>query len=112
MISTFPRFLSKQIGKLVPATSLLKISAPVFLPFYHVVSNDELPHILNLKYRNVEQFEKELDFYLQHFTPVSLEDLLLPVSLKKKSFHITFDDGLRECTEIIAKDFFTGLRLV
>ncbi len=102
MIKTFPRFLSKQVGKLVPINSLLKTSIPVFLPFYHVVSDDDLPHILNYSYRNVEQFEKELDFYLEHFNPVSIEDLLNPVPSTKKPFHITFDDGLRECEEIIA----------
>ena len=102
MTRTISRFLSKQVARFVPVKSLIKIPTPVFLPFYHVVSNDDLPHILNYNYRNVEQFEKELDFYLQHFDPVSLDDLLSPFPSNKKPFHITFDDGLRECADVIA----------
>ncbi len=102
MINNFPRFFSKQIGKLASVNSLLKTSTPVFLPFYHVVSNNDLPHVLNYNYRDVKQFEKELNFYLQYFNPVSLKDLLTPIPSNRKPFHITFDDGLRECAEIIA----------
>lgn len=102
MTQTFPRYVSRQAGRLVSVASLLKIPTPVFLPFYHVVSNEDLPHILNYNYRNVEQFEKELEYYLRYFNPVSLEDLLAPIPQNKKLFHITFDDGLKECAEIIA----------
>jgi peptidoglycan/xylan/chitin deacetylase (PgdA/CDA1 family) len=102
MTTTFPRFFSKQIARLIPLKSLLKISTPVFLPFYHVVSDEDLPHVLNYRYRNVNQFEKELDFYLRYFEPISLKDLLEPDKTKNNSFHISFDDGLSECAEIIA----------
>ena len=106
MRRSFSRFLSKQAGRLVSVKSVLKIPIPVFLPFYHVVSDEDLPHILNYQYRDVKQFEMELDFYLRHFNPVSLEDLLNINPSNKKSFHITFDDGLRECAEIIAPILF------
>ena len=102
MTRTFPRFLSKQAARLVSAKSLLKMPTPVFFPFYHVVSDEDLPHVLNYNYRNINQFEKELDFYLKYFNPVSLEDLLNPSQSNKKPFHVTFDDGLKECTDIIA----------
>ena len=98
----FPRFVSSQLGKLIPIKSLLKINTPVFQPFYHVVSNDKLPHILNYNYRNTIQFEKELDFYLKYFKPVSLSELMTGKKLPKKVFHLSFDDGLKECVEIIA----------
>ncbi|MCD6355073.1 MAG: polysaccharide deacetylase family protein [Prolixibacteraceae bacterium] len=98
----FPRFISKQIGRVVPAKSLFKIPSPVFLPFYHVVSNHSLPHILNYNYRNEIQFEKELDFYLTHFRPLSLSELLEGPHPSPKTFHLSFDDGLKECAEIIA----------
>lgn len=101
-MNNFPRFLGKQFGKLVSLNSLLKIKTPVFQPFYHVVSNIELPHILNYNYRNTVQFEKELDFYLKHFRPVSLNELLSNRNTGKKIFHLSFDDGLKECAEIIA----------
>lgn len=102
MKRTLPRFLSKQVSRLISTKPLLKISTPVFLPFYHVVNNENLPHISNYNYRNINQFEKELDFYLEHFKPVSLADLLNPIPTNKKCFHITFDDGLKECAEVIA----------
>ena len=101
-MKTFPRFLSKQTGRFFSAKWLLKRNSPFFLPFYHVVSNEKLPHILNYPYRNIRQFETELDFYLKYFQPVSLEKLIKITSSDKKNFHLSFDDGLRECAEIVA----------
>lgn len=98
----FPRFVSKQLGRLIPVNTLLKITTPTFHPFYHVVSNKKLPHILNYNYRNVNEFEKELDFYLKHFKAVSLDYILKNPKTTKKIFHLSFDDGLKECAEIIA----------
>jgi peptidoglycan/xylan/chitin deacetylase (PgdA/CDA1 family) len=101
-MNKFPRFVSSQLGRLIPISSLIKLKAPVFQPFYHVVSNENLPHILNYNYRNTDQFEKELDFYLKHFYPISLSDLMNRKNLPKNAFHLSFDDGLKECSEIIA----------
>jgi peptidoglycan/xylan/chitin deacetylase (PgdA/CDA1 family) len=101
-MKVIPRFISKQFGKLVPVKSLLKLTIPVFQPFYHVVSNEKLPHILNYNYRDTIQFEKELDFYLQNFKPVLLNELLSGKCTGEKIFHLSFDDGLKECAEIIA----------
>lgn len=98
----FPRFVSKQIGWFVPANYLFRISTPVFLPFYHVVSNEKLSYILNYNFRDVALFEKELDFFLKYFSPVSLEFLLKNPAPGRKVFHLSFDDGLKECSEIIA----------
>ena len=72
------------------------------MPFYHVVSDDILPHVLNYNFRSVHQFETELDFYLKHFHPVTLVELLANPFPRKKVFHLSFDDGLRQCAEIIA----------
>lgn len=101
-MNKFPRLVSKQFGKLVSFNSLLKIKIPVFQPFYHVVCNEKLPHILNYNYRSVTQFEKELDFYLQYFKPVSLNELISNEFTPEKVFHLSFDDGLKESAEIIA----------
>jgi len=101
-MKVFPRFVSYQLGRLISVQSLLKFTTPVFQPFYHVVSDEKLPHILNYNYRNISQFEKELDFYLQHFKPVSLTDLFTKTNSREKIFHLSFDDGLKECAEIIA----------
>ena len=98
----FPRFISRQIGRCISTDRLLQREIPCFLPFYHVVSDEHLPHILNYPYRNRHDFEKELDFFLQYFKPVTLEELASGTCAGKKVFHLTFDDGLRECADIIA----------
>jgi peptidoglycan/xylan/chitin deacetylase (PgdA/CDA1 family) len=102
----FLRNFSKTISPLFSERWIFKWETPCFLPFYHVVSDEKLPHILNYPYRNVAQFEKELDFILKYFTPVSLLELKNGKCSGKKAFHLSFDDGLRECSEIVAPLLF------
>lgn len=101
-MKTWPRRISKMLNPFFSEKWLFKRETPCFLPFYHVVSNNRLPHILNYPYRNVAQFENELDFFLKHFKPVSLNELKNGNFRNEKVFHLSFDDGLRECYEIIA----------
>lgn len=89
-------------GKLFSYNRLLSIPSPVFLPFYHLVSDRRLHYRHNYLYRNITQFEIELDFYLEHFKPVPLDYLLTNPKSTEKVFHLSFDDGLRECAEIVA----------
>ena len=102
MIRKFPRFISKQISRFFIEETLFRIQTPVFMPFYHVVSDEKLPHIFNYNYRNIKQFETELEFYLKYYEPVSIEEILKNPFPKRKVFHLSFDDGLKECAEIIA----------
>lgn len=97
-----PRFFCHQTSRFFSVPSLLQTNTPLFLPFYHLVSDQKLPHIQNYPYRNSREFEKELDFFLQYFEPVSLAEILENPQPKKKVFHLSFDDGLKECAEIIA----------
>ena len=96
------RYISRQLARFYNDEYLFKARTPVFLPFYHVVSDSKLPHVLNYPYRNTHQFIRELDYLLTHFNPVSLEDLLSKENIGKPVFHLSFDDGLKECTEVIA----------
>lgn len=75
-----------------------------FLPFYHSISDSTLPHLRNLyQVRNVQQFEKDLDFLLRHFKAIDLQQLILNKNhLPKNTFWLSFDDGLYECRTIIA----------
>jgi peptidoglycan/xylan/chitin deacetylase (PgdA/CDA1 family) len=98
----FPRFVSKQIGRVLPEQKLFNTNAPPFLPFYHTVSNKNLPYILNYPFKNSTQFEKELDYYLKYFNPVSLDYLAENPKPNNNVFHLSFDDGLRECEKLIA----------
>ncbi len=96
-----------QIGRYFSVPQLVSVTGKrLLLPFYHVVSDDMLPHIAHLyPYRNVTAFEQDLDFLLEHFAPMHLDELLdggYHGNLQKPAFHLTFDDGLRECSEVIA----------
>jgi peptidoglycan/xylan/chitin deacetylase (PgdA/CDA1 family) len=97
-----PRFLSKQISRFISAQKLYNSKTPIFQPFYHVVSNQKLPHILNYPFLNEQQFEQQLDYFLKFFKPVSLEYLHKKQNTTEKVFHLSFDDGLRQCAEIVA----------
>lgn len=78
----------------------------VFLPFYHLVSDEPLPHVRHLyPLRRVRQFRDDLDFLRKHFQPIGLEELWQHVfeskPLARSAFHLTFDDGLRECHDVV-----------
>lgn len=78
----------------------------VFLPFYHLASDEAPPHIRHLyPVRSVRQFRDDLDFLLKHFQAIDLQTLWQHVFEKKPlahpSFHLTFDDGLRECHDVV-----------
>ncbi len=101
-MADFPRSASIHLARFFSAENLYHSHGPIFLPFYHTVSNKNLNYIKNYPYRNEKEFERELDYILNYFTPVSLEDLMAIPAPDKKVFHLSFDDGLKECTEIIA----------
>ncbi len=75
-------------------------------PFYHTVTDDYLPHISPLyKPKTIKEFQNDIDFLLKHFSPISAEDVYLSakgeIKITKPSFHLSFDDGLREVYDII-----------
>jgi peptidoglycan/xylan/chitin deacetylase (PgdA/CDA1 family) len=77
------------------------------VPYYHMVSDADVPHVQHLyKYRNVREFEADLDFLLRHFVPVSLQQIVAHLDgqgdLPQRCFHVTFDDGFREVHEVAA----------
>ncbi len=80
----------------------------VFLPFYHMVSDDDVPHFAHCveSYPTVAKFEQDLDFFLRHFTPIDLAQFIAGVEsgrpLPKRPMLLTFDDGYREMFEIVA----------
>jgi len=75
----------------------------VIIPFYHVVSNERLPHIRNLyTYRDVDSFQRDLDFLQAHFLPIQWTEIEEAQKRQQPSFCMTFDDGLSEVYTIIA----------
>jgi peptidoglycan/xylan/chitin deacetylase (PgdA/CDA1 family) len=99
----FPRM----VHKILPFQALVNFSGrKLFLPFYHTVSDIELPHIKHLyQVKNTQEFEKELDFILKHFKPVTASELLDCIGNRKKIRHnsvlFSFDDGLREMYDVV-----------
>jgi len=72
---------------------------------YHIVSDDELPHIKYYRYKNVARFEADLTYIQAHHRFISYDEVvrqrLQNASLPSNRFFLTFDDGLVECFTVI-----------
>jgi len=93
--------ISSIIASLIPIKFLIKFTGiRIIYPFYHIVTDNRPAHIKHLySVRTVKQFKKDLDFlitYFQHTNTVLTES-----KSKQNYFNISFDDGLRECYDII-----------
>lgn len=87
---------------------LIQVSKQILLlPFYHTVSDSNLPHIKHLyPITSVKRFNEDLDFFQEKFSSVDHHFLISSVknpSLKKDNhFFLSFDDGLREFHDVVA----------
>lgn len=76
------------------------------IPFYHVVSDEECPHIRHLySIKNTKAFEADLDYLARHYQPIAATELneVLNGKYKGKSIMLlTFDDGLRQMYDVVA----------
>jgi len=89
----------------LPYSFLKKIyNGKTIFPFYHTVSDNELPHVKNLyNVRNIKQFKKDLDFLTKHYEAISIYDFIKKnKNYNKPQFILSFDDGLSEIYHIIA----------
>lgn len=103
-------FLKKNIvtscGKIIGVKNLIKLTnTQIINVFYHVVSDNYLPYIAPLyNYRNLKEFENDIDFLLKYFQPISANDILLHTKgekmITKPAFHLSFDDGMREVYDV------------
>lgn len=71
------------------------------LPFYHMISDGEAPHVKHLyTFRSIEAFEADLDHFLTHYRPIDLHELRTSVKngqgIPAKRFFLSFDDGFKE----------------
>jgi peptidoglycan/xylan/chitin deacetylase (PgdA/CDA1 family) len=85
--------------------SLLKrLNSQIIFPFWHVVSDEELPHIAYLyKAQTIPEFKTSLEVLLQDFTPISLESVLKQnLNPNKKYMCLSFDDGLVQMHDLVA----------
>ncbi len=92
----------------LPLGFIKTISPPSSLfPYHHIVSNEIVPHIKYLyNYKNVDQFNNDLDVLLKNFKPITPGELIDYIStnkqLPKNTFLLTFDDGFREIYDVVA----------
>jgi peptidoglycan/xylan/chitin deacetylase (PgdA/CDA1 family) len=82
-------------------------SANPLVVYYHIVNDSEVPHVSHLySFRSVAEFKKDLEVLLGSWHPISLQEFIAAwrsgTALKGRSFLLTFDDGFRECFDIIA----------
>ncbi|MGQ9720643.1 MAG: polysaccharide deacetylase family protein [Candidatus Jordarchaeum sp.] len=98
----------KFLSRIIPYFIIKKIfKFHLILPFYHIVSDVDIPHVKYLyKIKNIIEFKNDIDFLLKHYVPISINDLYDSIynskSLPSRAFHLTFDDGFKEIHEIIA----------
>ena len=81
------------------------------LPFYHYVANQVPAYIKHLYTpKTIKEFISDLDTFLSYYESVTLTQTiqtnLHSGSNKKKTFHITFDDGLSNFYHVIAPILF------
>jgi peptidoglycan/xylan/chitin deacetylase (PgdA/CDA1 family) len=97
-----------QVFSRLPFGLLQKLSGAIpLIPYYHLVSDDEVPHVKHLyQFKNVRQFRRDLDTFLRFYQPTDLCDLVSSLRthrwLPKNSFLLTFDDGFREQYDVVA----------
>ena len=87
---------------------LIKCSGQHFVsPFYHLVSDELLPHIKHLyPILSVKRFNEDLDFFEKHFRSIDAATLVENVksgnNFAGNNFFLSFDDGLRQFYDVVA----------
>lgn len=101
-------FVSRIASLFHPAIWQALLGIDLVLPRYHLVSDEEPLHVRGLHiFRTTDQFEKDMRYFINNFTPVSLQDVIDHLEgkrrLTRRSFLPTFDDGFKESEEVIAE---------
>ncbi len=72
---------------------------------YHIVSDEDLPHLKYYRYKDSGQFEADVAFVTGQFRSVSYDEVvtrrLRGIAMPPRSFLFTFDDGFAECYDVI-----------
>lgn len=105
MKEQFTRHIAS-VARSADLNRMIKLSKQsLVFPFYHVVAEDTLPHVSHLyRVRRTAEFEKDLDSLLKYFEPMDMAEYLEESGKKraKRGMVLSFDDGLKECQQIIA----------
>lgn len=98
----------RAISRVLPTGMVIKgIGNKTISPFYHLVSNNPPSHVQHLyKVLSVNEFERDLDFFLKYFKPIDsrtlIDNLSSNTKIQKSTVFLSFDDGFREVKDIIA----------
>lgn len=80
---------------------LSSFKSQTIFPYYHLVRDNQVPHIENLyQFKNTSEFLKDINILTKNYSPLQPVDLLKNESTKN-SFLLTFDDGLQEIYTVI-----------
>jgi peptidoglycan/xylan/chitin deacetylase (PgdA/CDA1 family) len=104
---TFIHFSQRLTALLPPARLMRWTGQRLFLPFYHAIADEPLPHIRHLyPVKGSRQFAQDLDFLLRYYEPLSITDFEDwqngKITLRRPPLLLSFDDGLREFHDVIA----------
>ena len=92
--------IKDSIYKIANKQFLPLFKSQTIFPYYHIVRNDKVSHIEHLyAYKNEAQFRADIDFLLQHYTPIN--DLDAVRKGVPNSFLLSFDDGLEEVYSVV-----------
>ncbi len=87
---------------------LFKMNKNILILCYHGISNDDWRYSVD-----VDVFERQLNYLVKYYSPITLEDVGFFIQGKKKiekpSFVITIDDGYKDVLQL--KDLFEKLNI-
>lgn len=95
------------MGQIINLKRLIKFTNQnIIHVFGHTVTDEYLPHINPIyKPKTVLEFKKDLDYILKYFEPISVHEVLSHTNkekiITKPSFHLSFDDGLKEIYDVV-----------
>lgn len=73
---------------------------------YHIVSDDDVPHVRHYPVLGTAAFEADLDYLSREFGFVSYDEVVrrrdVPGSARDNDVVLTFDDGFAECATVVA----------
>lgn len=88
------------LSKICSFDKVKQINTLPVIPMYHAVGEEKKPYFFQLPvFREVNQFKRDLEFLLKHYEPVAIDEIHQKGG--KPKMHLTFDDGLRECYEVV-----------
>jgi peptidoglycan/xylan/chitin deacetylase (PgdA/CDA1 family) len=103
--------MASVFSPVLPLSFLSGLTGHEFIiPFYHIVSDEQCPHIKNLyRFKNAKEFIHDVDYLARHYQPIgadSLPDVIAGKYKGRKTMLLTFDDGLRQMYEVVAPILF------